>query len=633
MGTRSAMKTLKEARLKAGLTQSEIAEGICSLQSISRIETGVTGVSPGTFRSLMARVGSPCECFPVFADRNDFNCFHKLKQARFYVDVWQLDAALHALQQVEEARWAKNKLHYQEWLYLHCKLQFRSYLCDHSYNHERLLEALHVTRPCIDLNDFCKLILSQNEIQILTSLAQETLYLGQYQESLQLCTDIQYYLADSMFTALEKERTLAELAIVHVKCLISKKEYAAALKMADTHRHRMAVAIDKATLLELTFLTGLCCHYTDSPNAAAQIRAAFYSAHAIDSSYAAACLDYLLKKTDFPVSEYMRSLPPVPLHGFPACGKADVSGFHAGIFNADSKGVLPLGKLLHALRTEQNLSQAVLCHGLCSTSKLSKIESGALQPELALVEALLQRLGMSERMFTFWGNERDARFYELKFKITRSKRYPNEETEGYINEQAKLLKSTDHIYRQTYLFEKAIRYTAPEEKIAGLREALQITLPDFDIHKLLRYRLSWAELSILNNIAHELRNINISLSLLYFEQILEYLESANPDILLLTNIQPFTYQTYCHSLYINKIYFEMLVLHRKINLSVLRSHPLAYGCYLFYYSQTLGECSQFEAAKLAATQACYVEHMMELFKNASSLKSGIYQDFSIEIDY
>lgn len=276
--------------------------------------------------------------------------------------------------------------------------------------------------------------------------------MGQYQESLQLCTDIQDYLTGSMFTILEKERMLAELAIIHVKCLIAKKEYTAALEMADMHRHKMAVVIDKATILELTFLTGLCGYYTASPNAAAQIKAAFYSAHAIDSGYAAACLDYLLKETNFPVSEYMRSLPPVPLHAYPACSRADVSGFHAGIFNADAKGILPLGKLLHALRTEQNLSQSVLCHGLCSTSRLSKIESGALQPKLALVEVLLQRLGMSERMFTFWGNEKDSRFYELKFKIILSKRYPNEETEDYLNEQANCSNQpTIYTARQTYL--------------------------------------------------------------------------------------------------------------------------------------------------------------------------------------
>ncbi|WP_330640488.1 helix-turn-helix transcriptional regulator [Acetatifactor aquisgranensis] len=31
-------------RRKAGLTQEELAEGICSLQALSRIETGVSGV-------------------------------------------------------------------------------------------------------------------------------------------------------------------------------------------------------------------------------------------------------------------------------------------------------------------------------------------------------------------------------------------------------------------------------------------------------------------------------------------------------------------------------------------------------------------------------------------------------------
>ena len=86
-----------------------------------------------------------------------------------------------------------------------------------------------------------------------------------------------------------------------------------------------------------------------------------------------------------------------------------------GTYDFFSADVLTIGRLIHELRTEQGLSLTALCQGLCSKSKLSKIENDALQPDVFLTEALLQRLGISERGFTFWGSERESRLYELKF--------------------------------------------------------------------------------------------------------------------------------------------------------------------------------------------------------------------------
>ena len=60
MSVRNAGKTIREARLKAGLTQEQLSEGVCSVLSLSRIENGSAGVSPVTFQALMAHAGAPC---------------------------------------------------------------------------------------------------------------------------------------------------------------------------------------------------------------------------------------------------------------------------------------------------------------------------------------------------------------------------------------------------------------------------------------------------------------------------------------------------------------------------------------------------------------------------------------------
>lgn len=52
MGISNAGSIIREARLKAGLTQEKMSEGICAVKVLSRIETGMTNISHSTFLAL-----------------------------------------------------------------------------------------------------------------------------------------------------------------------------------------------------------------------------------------------------------------------------------------------------------------------------------------------------------------------------------------------------------------------------------------------------------------------------------------------------------------------------------------------------------------------------------------------------
>lgn len=302
----------------------------------------------------------------------------------------------------------------------------------------------------------------------------------------------------------------AELAIVQAKYLLAVKDYEKVTQTAYNARQNIIGREGAALLCSLTFLTGLGYYYQgNSEEADAHIKSAFYSAHAVESSFATACRSYLLEHTDYSVSEYMKELPDIPLKRYPVKKPQDVSHFSDGIYSADMAESYTLGDILHDLRTEQKLSLQIVCQGLCSNSKLSKIENGTLQPDIALAEALMQRLGLSERIFTFWGNEKEAKFYDLKFKILNIPVPSKENVEPYLEEMA-LLVDDNVAFRQEYLAERARLLPSAEEKIAALKESLSLTLPDFDIHQIHRYRLTWREIIILNNIAHAYRTTSES---------------------------------------------------------------------------------------------------------------------------
>ena len=294
MAIRNAGKTIREARLKAGFTQEQLSEGICSVLSLSRIENGSAGVSPVTFQALMAHAGAPCEVYPVFASRTDFDCFYTLKRAHFYINSWQLQQAFDELNRIEEWHFADNKLYYQEWLYLHGRLQIRSGNNNHKDLYGIFLEAIHVTRPEIDFTDFRHLFLSTVEIELLISVAQELLFLGEEDICCLICSQIASYLANAEIDYLKKDFLFAEYAIVYTKYLFHIKDYKEALSVADTHRHKMVQNSEDAPLLELNFLTALGYYYTgDTENAYSYFKNTFYAAHSIKSYYATISRDYV----------------------------------------------------------------------------------------------------------------------------------------------------------------------------------------------------------------------------------------------------------------------------------------------------------------------------------------------------
>lgn len=635
MPVHNANLLIREARIKAGLTQEQLSKGICTPQVLSRIETGTANVSHVTFQALMERAGVQYGRFPVFSSRDGFECFYGLKRVRLYLDAWQLESAYEELGKLEEKNWADNRLYYQEWLLLHCRLQFLSGCCSHQENYDTLLDALHITRPDIDLLDFHALLLSQNEIQLLTLIAQEALYLDMAMLCRQICAQLDTCLAESTFALIEKERMQADAAIVYVKYLIGVKDFDNAFEIADAYRKKAAVNAYDAPLIELTFLAGLCSHYTGKTELAdTHIKAAFYSAQAIESCYATRCRDYLKKETSYSITGSMKDFPTIPLTAFPPKAFTDSVHVTDGIREEDTADAYTLGHLIQDLRLEQNVSQSVLCHGLCSKSKLSKIENDSLQPDIALATALLQRLGISGKIFPYWGNKKEAEFYDLHFKVIHNRNVSKETLKKYLSQMKTMLDSKDVLYHQEYLANVAFQSDSSDERIRCLTEALLLTLPSFDIHEIYSYRLTCEELSILNNIGHEYRNTTKShLCSLYFLQILSYVQKTEPDVLLQAGFLPLTDYMYCHSLYILKFYQETTMLPDSFDMSVIKRYINSYGLFLFCYSQALGECSRREEAHTTAIQSFAISILTEHPKNATALKRYLHDDFALDLKY
>lgn len=632
MAVRNAGKIIREARLKAGLTQEQMSEDICSVLTLSRIENNSAGVSPSLFQALMSRAGAPRNIFPVFPNRKDFDCFYTLKRARLYLESWQLQEAYDELLKVKNADFSNNKFHYQEWLYLQGCLQSRSGSCEHQLIYEIFISALIITKPNIDFSDLSNELFSDIELELLIEISNELLYLSQSDLSYIICSQLESYINNAELSFIERDRLLSRNAIARTKYLLYTHDYNKALETINEYRHLMVVNSENTSLLELNFWTAMSYYYCGNIEKAHQMfNDTFYSARAIESCYATTCLKFVSENTSIVIDDYIKSLPPINCKTFKYEKITDSLSLSDGTYDLFSPDVLTLGRLIYVLRKEQNISQAVLCQGLCSKSKLSKIENDQLQPDIFLSEALLQRLGVSERVFSFWGNSNYKILYELKSKILNSKLTSLKEQFALLKQFKELLSENNNILLQFYYALSYDFLDESERRIATLQNALNLTLPDFDILNINNYRLSLIELGIIGNIAYEYREISPSKSNLYFSKLLEYRNLSSVNIMFQSLVYQIFIYKYAHSLYHQKYYLQLSNLYTFSVARILKIHLDSLGFFTLFFVQALGECNDYKKAFYYGKCAASIERMLELHSNALSIASTLKSDFDIEI--
>lgn len=610
MGIYDAGAVIKEARIKTGLTLEALAEGICTSVSLSRIEHNKQGISPSTFQALMSRMGNSYEIFPLFENQTDFDCFWSLTHAQFHLDAWQIEPAYHELKKIEKLNWNYNKFHYQTWLILYSILQYKSGKADHELLESQFSKALHISKPNIKLNDFVHSLLSVNEIECLIYLAQEMLYLEKAEICLTICLQIFDYFNNSHITFSGKDKMLAECAIVYIKYLICHQEYNKALQLAQKYRQNALKINLSAPLLELTFLIGFCNYKLNYKNEAViNFKNVIYAACAIQSPYMTMCCDFLKKERIDILFQNPGFLLNAPLKEFSNPTLTDISDFSDGTFNIYSPDVLTIGKLIRNLRVRQNVKQRQLCQGLCSISKLSKIENSELNPDVFLAQMLLQRLGISEIDFKFGGSKAEAQLYNLRFALNSRNLYEPDFFQTALQQIEERIPGNPKIFEQLYAYEKAFSAQNSLEKIDLLKKALEVTLESFDINNIKAYRLSWIELTILNNIAAEyLYAKKFNLGSFYLQQILLYHNEIIPDCILQAQTLTTTLQLIYYHLHSQSYHKVILDLFQKnYNNPILRYDLSAYEKICFYLGDSIKKCpiedSTFNAAHDLNNQA------------------------------
>ena len=226
-------RMLKELRTRRKLTQEDLAD-VCSLTTISRIENEGQIPSRRVVEALFQKLGygSPANDVPAKkAELKRHNLEKQMSKLSSHGN-YEFKDLLDEYKNFTEEMDAFEK---QAYLFYSAV-----YDTEHSSPHEKVLavltEALNLTFPdyfAVQKNKEREILLSQNELLIISNIAIEKQSLGLTDEAIAIMEDLKTYYEKNIFDEEEREKHFAVVLMKLADWYDDKGEYQKAMKMCE----------------------------------------------------------------------------------------------------------------------------------------------------------------------------------------------------------------------------------------------------------------------------------------------------------------------------------------------------------------------------------------------------------------
>lgn len=172
-----------------------------------------------------------------------------------------------------------------------------------------------------------------------------------------------------------------------------------------------------------------------------------------------------------------------------------------------------LGEVVRQRRKELDVSQGMVCEGLCTAMTLSRFESGQQTPSRDCTVAILQRLGLPDGQICAQLTREETQLVLLRKEINAlCNRF--EQSLGEEREQTRVLvleklrdlerciKTDDHINHQFILrIQASLEERSPQTRLELLMAAIRRTSPRFDLNEIGKRLYCSDEVVIISQIA------------------------------------------------------------------------------------------------------------------------------------
>lgn len=201
-----------------------------------------------------------------------------------------------------------------------------------------------------------------------------------------------------------------------------------------------------------------------------------------------------------------------------------------------------LGEVVRQRRKAMDVSQGMVCEGLCTAMTLSRFESGQQTPSWDCVAAILQRLGLPDDQICAHLTREETQLELLRKEMLACfGRF--EQAQGEEQEQARAqaleklrdfersIKKDDHINQQFIWGMKAsLELYSPQKRLEILMEAIHLTSPRFDLDEIGNCLYFANEVAIINRIAiNHFRCDQRSKAIDIYSQLLRLVRKRSPN--------------------------------------------------------------------------------------------------------
>ena len=482
MAIYSANEMIRMIRKKSGLSQEEFCDGICSVQALSNIENGKNGVSPITFDMFISKANINVRPFPCFASEEDFDCFMDLHRADFLIESWQFKQAYKELEKIEKNNFADNKLYYQQWMALNCKILTLSEKCNYEEVLKLIIDALNVTIPNYDNGFPMVKSLSPTEFVLVAMVADCYINMGRLEEAADLLDNLNKLLQYVKVSDIEAFLRAAEISYLQEKLYLLRAEYEELLVHSCEWYKKATTYHRSIPIFHFAYMNAIALYKTgDSSAAINMFQEVIAGASFVNSIFIDVCIEYIHKNTDIAENMYddFVNKPEDAMLFHKEVRRHYAARMQDGVYSLKNRNVITYGGLLKLLRKRHKLAAEKVCAGLCGKSQYSKIENDKAMPSVILARALLERVGITENLFDFFGNEEEFKYADLSEKIGALSTLDTGNAKEIIDKMKALKISSDKLINQEIIFLKTV-FSDSNNKSVQFMEGLKVTKADFE---------------------------------------------------------------------------------------------------------------------------------------------------------
>ncbi len=251
---------IRDLRKRHELSQEELAEGICSAVSISRIENGTQMPSQTVLEKLLHRLGTGTyEICNIFYKNEKQQLFDRAAATVFsLISHGNLSGAKEELQKLkEEAR--EEEQNWQYYLLLEVSIEvYQDNISEELL--EKLVQALELTKPRLEYGDLCRELLTVREANILGVMVVLYFKLDRVRKAIKLGEELMKSLFKHKSVLREYEIIKINLALNLSQCLEKEGRYEEALEYAHKAEEISLLTAQHILLPEIQFIKAKLYH-------------------------------------------------------------------------------------------------------------------------------------------------------------------------------------------------------------------------------------------------------------------------------------------------------------------------------------------------------------------------------------